>query len=67
MDEIHSGDVVVTSGTGNSTILDGVTVTGRHADGAIPSDYDKGAGVLNLNGSPTFRTSPLLKTMPPTR
>ncbi|MGE5774931.1 MAG: choice-of-anchor Q domain-containing protein [Chloroflexota bacterium] len=51
----NSYHVVVTSGASNATTLDGFTITGGTADGAIPSDYDKGAGVLNLNGSPTFR------------
>src|SRR5512138_3550425 len=42
----NSYHVVITSGTDDTTILDGLTISGGQSDGAAP--YDKGAGLLNI-------------------
>ncbi len=46
----NSFNVVVGSGTGQSAILDGFTVTGGNADGEF---LDAGGGMINDGGSPT--------------
>ena len=48
----NSYHVVVGSGTNNSAILDGFTVTGGHANGTSPND--KGGGMYNHQGSPSI-------------
>jgi len=47
----NSYHVVTTSGTDDTTVLDGFTITKGNADG--PADQS-GAGILNSTGSPTF-------------
>ena len=50
--------VVSASLVGNSTVLDGLVITGGHADTAADPpfiDHSGGGGLLNVNGSPTLR------------
>jgi predicted outer membrane repeat protein len=44
--------VVTGSGTIDTAVLDGFTITGGYADGISP--HDQGAGVYNVGGSPTL-------------
>lgn len=48
--------VVVTSGAAESTVLDGLTITGGIADGPENEDTRRsGGGIYNVQGSPTVR------------
>lgn len=49
----NSYHVVVGSGTDNTAILDGFTITGGTADGTSPNNY--GGGIYNSSGNPTIR------------
>lgn len=44
--------VVTSSGTDDTTVLDGFTITAGNANGAIPDNY--GGGMHNQSGSPTL-------------
>lgn len=46
--------VVITSGTGPATLLDGFTITAGQADASTDPDRN-GAGLYNFNGNPTLR------------
>ena len=48
----NSYHVVVASGTTSTTVMDGFTITGGYASGAVPNN--SGAGMYNDAGSPTL-------------
>jgi Synergist-CTERM protein sorting domain-containing protein len=50
----NSYHVVVGSGTNNTAVLDGFTVTGGNANGST-DDRKRGGGMFNFGGSPTVR------------
>ncbi len=49
----NSYHIVTSIDTTATTVLDGFTISGGHAD--VLGDNDSGAGLINLGGSPTFR------------
>jgi hypothetical protein len=49
----NSYHVVTSSGTDETAVLDGFTITGGNADGELSSDC-RGAGIRNSSGSPTL-------------
>ena len=50
----NSYHVVIASGTGNTTILDGFTISAGQADDSTVDQADRGAGLYNDAGSPTL-------------
>jgi predicted outer membrane repeat protein len=50
----NSYHVVVASGVGNTSILDGFTITAGQADGSAVDPEGRGAGIYNDAGSPTL-------------
>ncbi|MHC4445894.1 MAG: right-handed parallel beta-helix repeat-containing protein [Planctomycetota bacterium] len=48
----NSYHVVTGSGTDETAIVDGFTITAGNADGSLP--HDRGGGMYNYNGSPTI-------------
>jgi predicted outer membrane repeat protein len=50
----NSYHVVTGSGTGNTTILDGFTISGGNANGAEIFINGSGGGMLNIGGSPSL-------------
>ena len=49
----NSYHVVIGSGTNNTAVLDGFTVTAGNASGSWPSPTALGGGMYNISGSPT--------------
>ncbi len=54
----NSYHVVTGSGTDNTAILDGFTVSGGNANGTDP--HDRGGGMLNISGGPTVANCVML-------
>ena len=49
----NSYHVLTGSGTDGTAVLDGFIVSGGNANGSFVSDYQRGGGFFNTNGSPT--------------
>ncbi len=52
--------IVTGSGTDDSAVLDGFTITGGFADAGPGSMDSNGSGILNINGSPTLSSLKIL-------